>query len=169
MKKELKEALSQADKHLSKIEGWALDKERYDEIEVKIIASYILISISHFDSIIELIKNNKRISASALARPHYEACLRATWLSTNEHTTKVKKAIHQLLKSIDDFPKLWKMSDDINNKVGINFYDSNLNKAFNSYAHGGFYMVLRCISEDTIASQFTDEEMIGLLNGVVKK
>lgn len=166
MEKELQEALEKADIQLKKIIDWMQSKEISGELEIRIIASYILIATNHFDSIIELVKNNKRISASTLGRPHYEAFLRATWLSTNEHTKEVKKAIDQLSKNKDAFPNLWQMANDINNVLNIDFHDRNLIKAFHNYTHGGSHMVARCMSDSTIAPHFADEEMIGLLKGV---
>jgi hypothetical protein len=166
MTKELQETLEQADAQFNKIRDWMQSKEISGDIEVRVIASYILIATNHFDSIIELIKKNKRISAATLGRPHYEAFLRATWLSTNEHTKEVKKAIRQLSKNKGTFPTLWKMAKDIENVLDINFHDSNLMEAFHNYTHGGSHMLARCMSEDTIAPHFTDEEMIGLLKGV---
>lgn len=166
MAKELQETLDQADLQLKKIINWMQSKEISGGLEIRIIASYVLIATNHFDSIIELIKGNKRISASTLGRPHYEAFLRATWLSTNENTKEVKKAIRQLSKNKDDFPNLWTMANAVANVLDIDFYDSNLIKAFHNYTHGGSHMVARCMSEDTITPHFTDEEMIGLLKGV---
>jgi len=165
MTKKLTETLSEANIQFEKVRDWMESKEISGEIEVRIIASYVLIATNHFESIIELIKLNKRISASTLARPNYEAFLRATWLSTNEHNNEVKKAIRQLSKSKDKFPTLWKMAKDIEKELGVEFYDNAPIKAFHNYTHGGSHMVARCMNEDTIAPHFSDEEMIGLLKG----
>jgi len=165
MTKKLTETLELANIQFKKIRDWMESEEISGEIEVRIIASYVLIATNHFESIIELIKLNKRISASTLARPNYEAFLRATWLSTNEYNNKVKKAIRQLSKGKDEFPTLWEMAKDIEKELGVEFYDNAPIKAFHNYTHGGSHMVARCMSEDTIAPHFADEEMIGLLKG----
>lgn len=161
MEKKLQETLEQADLQLKKILNWMQSKEISGELEIRIIASYVLIATNHFDAIIELVKKRNWISASTLGRPHYEAFLRATWLATNENT----KAIRQLSKSKDAFPNISQMANDIQNVLEIDFYDANLVKAFHNYTHGGSHMVARCMSEDTIAPHFTEEEMIGLLKG----
>lgn len=165
MTEKLTDTLSKADMQFEKVRVWMESKEISGEIEVRIIASYVLIAINHFESIIELVKLNKRISASTLARPHYEAFLRATWLSTNEYNKKVKKAIRQLSRGKDNFPNLWEMTKDIEKELDVEFYDNARIKAFHNYTHGGSHMVARCMSEETIAPHFTDEEMIGLLKG----
>ena len=167
MIKDLEEALNQADLQFQKSKKWMQGKKINSDIKIRIIASYVLIALHHFDAIIKLIRIDNKISASALIRPNYEALLRATWLSINTDKTKVKKTIDKLIKDKGNaFPEFSKMTNCIDNAIGTDFFKNIPIKAFHNYTHGGFHMISRCINENSIAPSFTDEEIIGLLQGI---
>ncbi|MDF1877695.1 hypothetical protein JHD47_07685 [Sulfurimonas sp. SAG-AH-194-L11] len=146
-----------------------MEAEKIDgDISIRIITSYVLITMHHHDAINDLIKSNRPISASALIRPLVEAFVRATWLSLNENHKLVKKAIRQLEKGKDDFPKFWIMIDMIDEEFGENLLTVKLKdimRVFHSFTHGGASMVSRCLTEDTVGPNFSTDELISILDG----
>jgi len=168
MSKDLTKTIQVAEEIFSKIKIWMEAEQIEGELEDRIIASYVLIVMNHYDSIINLTKSGHHISVSALARPLYEAYIRATWISSNIDTKKVKKALRDLTKGRDEFPSLWIMTKAIDRELGVKaFYiqQKYIIGAFNNYTHGGTHLVSRCLGDEMIAPHFEDEDVAGGLQG----
>ncbi len=166
MNKELTDAIADAESQLRIIVDAMTVKGISGEIEHRIIAAYVLIATNHFESIIELVRIGKHISASALVRPNFEAFIRATWLAVKEDDKRVKKAIRYLARNKDEFPPLGEMRREVKEVFDIEFCDAKTYKAFNNYTHGGSHLISRCMDENTISPQFREDELIGMLKGV---
>ena len=168
MSKDLGITIQTAEEIFNKIKRWMEEGQVEGELSDRIIASYVLIVMNHYDSIINLTKSGHHISASALARPLYEAYIRATWISSNITTTEVKKALKDLTKGRDNFPSLWEMTKAIDTSLKVDsFYKMQgyIIGAFNNYTHGGTHLISRCLGEEKIAPHFEVEDIMGGLQG----
>lgn len=157
-------ALKSAIKQTNNVANW------FDGLSVdigfleKIIGAYVLITKEHQHSIINLIQDDRRISASALVRPQYDAMIRGTWLAFKGDEVIANKIAEDTYK----FKGLEKMCLQIDTFLRDDFFlsvnQNNIN-ALHSYTHGGWHMLSRCMDENYITPTFSDEEMIEIVNG----
>ncbi|WP_415397608.1 DUF6988 family protein [Sulfurimonas sp. CS5] len=143
-------------------------RETNGDFLTKVILTYVYIAMDNHESICILVEREKYVSASSLSRPLVEASIRAMWLSLNENNKLVTYAINQLEKGKDKFPTfkiMFDMIDEHSDEDKLTLGTRKEIKALHSYAHGGHFMISRCMTEDTIGTNFSSDEVIGMLRG----
>ncbi len=158
IEKTLTEKLNIASKKLENSIKLMESHEVKSDLLSRFIASYTFITMQHTESIIILLKNNKYISTSSLARPLFEALIRGTWLchkGTEDIANKINEDSYT-------FETMNIMCEDIDLSIGQRHYEiikDKIWKALNSYTHGGTHLLSRCVTENCISPNFTDKEL----------
>ena len=116
-------------------------------------------ALEHHEAIILLVRRNFYGSAFALVRPMFEIYIRAIWLGHCASEIDLKRFQKGKLKK--EFAEL---ITDIESLEGYNVgVLSTVKKkswgAMNDYTHGGPHQVIRRITEDSIAANYSGEEI----------
>jgi hypothetical protein len=116
-------------------------------------------ALEHHEAIILLVRRNLNGSAFALVRPMFEIYIRAIWLRLC--ASEIDLGRFQKGKLEKEFAEL---ITDIESHEGYNIgvlsgVKKNSWRAMNDYTHGGPLQVIRRITEDSIASNYSGEEI----------
>lgn len=134
-----------------------------DDTKAMLMAGLLSLAREHYSSILHLLNKGLHGSASALARPLYEAQIRLTWLSL----CSTDEEIQQLNDGIKQFHGITKLSKAIDNALQANtFYDvlKNNEDALHDYTHGGMRQIARRFNEEGfIEASFHDDELVDLI------
>lgn len=146
-----------------------IDKQ-IDSLEVdldermRLSAGCLDIALEHQKAIVLLVANKLYGSAFALARPIFEAYVRGVWLqlcASKPEIEKYKK--DKLEKNFSTLIKEIERCDGF--EEGILSAAKTANWIpMNSFTHSGYLQTVRRNKEETIKPNYTDEEIIELLN-----
>lgn len=130
------------------------------------ILTYTFIAMQHAESIILLIKKEQYVSASSLARPLFEALIRGAWLC-HKGNQDIAKEINTDTYKFDYISNMCKEMDEKIGQPNYSIVQKKNLKALHSYTHGGTHMLSRCMTEDRIGPNFSDEELGELLSSSI--
>lgn len=141
-----------------------------DNTKDLMIAAYLSLNIQHHFAILKLIELKIPSSAAALFRSLTDAYYRMTWLSSLGTDTDANE-----INTTDyNWPQTWKLADKIDqffsqlhDETITDLHDilRKFSRATNGYTHGGIEQLARQFKDGKIEANFTDEELIELLNG----
>jgi len=134
------------------------------EERMRLSAGCLDMALEHQKAIVLLVANKLYGSAFSLARLIFEAYVRGVWLQMCASDTEIEKYKNDKLEK--NFSTL---IQDIENCDG--FEEGILSAAktanwisMNSFTHSGYLQAVRRNKEETIEPNYTDEEIIELLN-----
>ncbi len=134
------------------------------EEKMRLSAGCLDMALEHQKAIVLLVANKLYGSAFSLARLIFEAYVRGVWLQMCASDTEIEKYKNDKLEK--NFSTL---IQDIENCDG--FEEGILSAAktanwisMNSFTHSGYLQAVRRNKEETIEPNYTDEEIIELLN-----
>jgi hypothetical protein len=125
-------------------------------------AGCLQISIDHHAAIELLIEYGHRGSAAALVRPQFEAFLIGAWLHRCATDQKARKFLED-----KNPPKLTAMIGELETydyvKCGLSILNQKIWKGLCSYTHTGGLHVARRLTPTKIIANYSDEEMMDML------
>jgi len=134
------------------------------EEKIRLAAGCLDMALEHQKAIVLLVANKLYGSAFSLARLIFEAYVRGVWLQMCASETEIKKF------KKDELEKNFNMLiNEIERCDGFNEGILSAAKAtnwlsMNSFTHSGFLQVVRRNKEDSLEPNYTDEEIIELVN-----
>lgn len=122
------------------------------------------VAIEHHNGIVVLCENGHFGTACALIRVIFEACVRGIWLhncATEDELTQyrndnLRKGFNNVLQEVE---QLEGFNEGILGNVKSEYWG-----AMNSFTHTGILQVSRRLSEDSLGPNYSDEEVIKVLN-----
>jgi hypothetical protein len=136
----LQTAIPKAYSTISGINNLIDDYTLQDRMKDKLMAGLLSLAREHYSAMIELINAKHYGSASALARPLYEAQIRLTWLAlcaSEEDAIAINKGTKEF-KGITESSK--KIDKVIGDSAFYNVLKAN-EDALHDYTHGGMRQV----------------------------
>lgn len=125
---------------------------------------YMSITQEHHKAIIFLVENKKTTSAMALLRPLFEATYRGTWIAIVANEDEVEKLIKTdtgKFKLIEQYAK--EIDKNIQEPIFHEIFNRNKGM-LNGFVHGGLEQLGHHLVDGKIKPNFSDEEIIELLN-----
>lgn len=123
-------------------------------------------ALDHSRAIQSLLRAEVCSSAFALLRANFESYIRAAWLQHCASNTQIEifgknKGIKRKITDTKDI-QFFELVKELEKKLEMPKYLSAIQRrswsALNSYTHGGYHQVSRCIKEDAITNNFSREE-----------
>lgn len=159
----LQQALALGNEVIERINSFIDDYTVKDDTRAMMMAGLLSLAREHYGSMLYLLDKGYYGSASALARPLYEAQIRLTWLSlccTDEVAQKLNNGTKQ-------FDGITDLSKKIDRALQANTFYDVLKKnedALHDYTHGGMRQIARRFnSEGYIEASFHDDELVDLI------
>jgi len=149
------------------LKNWVLErlggKELAPSHRIALPAGCFDVAVEHHNGIIALCENGYFGSAFALIRVIFEACVRGVWL----HNCATEEEIFQFEKDTLD-KKFYQVLQEVEQLEGFNegilgSVKSKYWGAMNSFTHTGIFQVSRRLSEGSLGSNYSDEEVIEVL------
>lgn len=154
---ESEELIQWIDKQITGLE--ISSKER-----IRLASGCLDMALEHQKAIVLLVANKLYGSAFALARIIFEAYVRGVWLqlcASEEEIEKFKK--DGLEKTFDTLVREIERCDGFDGGILSDAKATNW-PSMNSFTHSGFLQVVRRNKEESIEPNYTEEEMIELMN-----
>lgn len=159
----LSQALTLGKEVLEHINSFIDEYTVKDDTRAMMMAGLLSLAREHYSSMLYLLDKGHHGSASALARPLYEAQIRLTWLSVCG-TDAVAQKLNDGSKQFDGITHL---SRKIDSALQANtFYDvlKQNEDALHDYTHGGMRQISRRFNgKGFIEASFHDDEIIDLI------
>ncbi len=130
------------------------------------VIGFISVLIEHQESILLLVMHNYAGSASALFRPIVEGAYRALWINLPATDAEVKK-FNEKDKIDLEFGDI---ATALDNAYGMRDFFQDFKtrtwKHLNSYTHGGMHQIGRRFVKDSVANNYSDEEIYEMTTSV---
>lgn len=134
------------------------------EERIRLASGCLDMALEHQKAIVLLVANKLYGSAFSLARLIFEAYVRGVWLqlcASEEEIEKFKK--DGLEKTFDTLVREIERYDGFDGGILSDAKATNW-PSMNSFTHSGFLQVVRRNKEESIEPNYTEEEMIELVN-----
>jgi hypothetical protein len=122
------------------------------------VIGFISILIEHQESVLLLVMHNYAGSASALFRPIVEGAYRALWINLPASDAEVNQFNEK--DKID--LSFGEIAAALDNGYGGDFFQDFKTRAWkhlNSYTHGGMHQIGRRFVKDSVANNYSEEEI----------
>ena len=134
------------------------------EEKIRLAAGCLDMALEHQKAIVLLVANKLYGSAFSLARLIFEAYVRGVWLQMCASETEIKKfKKDELEKNFNILINEIERCDGFNEGILSAAKATNW-LSMNSFTHSGFLQVVRRNKEDSLEPNYTDEEIIELVN-----